>query len=161
MKRKSLKPQLTYYDIAEDITAFSSTRHGGCSQGNHGEFNVNLYCGDDPENIASNRKALCQLLKIKADRLVMPHQVHATGIAQIGKTFFRLSEEVRQEVLEGIDALMTNEPDVCIGVSTADCIPVILYDPEHHAAAVLILLFRCLVTVCPSLTVGVGMGIGL
>ena len=30
---------------------------------------------------------------------------------------------------------MTNEPDVCIGVSTADCIPVLLYDTKHHAAA--------------------------
>ena len=136
MKRKNSKPQLTYYNLAEGITAFSSTRHGGYSQDNHGEFNVNLYCGDDPDNIAANRKALCQLLKIKDDRLVMPHQVHATGIAQIGKTFFRLSDEVRRQVLEGIDALMTNEPNVCIGVSTADCIPIILYDPEHHAAAV-------------------------
>ena len=136
MRKKILKPQLTYYDIAEGVTAFSSTRHGGYSQGPHGEFNVNLYCGDEPEDIASNRKALCQLLKIDKDRLVMPHQVHATGIAQIGKTFFRLSEEVRKQVLEGIDALMTNMTGVCIGVSTADCIPIILYDPEHHAASV-------------------------
>lgn len=136
MRKKSLKPQLTYYNIAEGITAFSSTRHGGVSQGNHGEFNVNLYCGDDPDDIAQNRKALCQLLKIKDDRLVMPHQVHTTGIAQIGNTFFRLSDEVRRQVLEGIDALMTNLSGVCIGVSTADCIPIILYDSEHHAAAV-------------------------
>lgn len=129
-------PSLTFYDIAEGVTAFSSTRHGGYSQGHHGEFNVNLYCGDDPADIAENRKALCRLLKIDHDRLVMPHQVHATGIAQIGKTFFRLSEEVRRQVLEGIDALMTNMPGVCIGVSTADCIPIIIYDPEHHAASV-------------------------
>ena len=136
MRKKSLKPQLTYYNIAEGITAFSSTRHGGVSQGNHGEFNVNLYCGDDPDDIAQNRKALCQLLKIKDDRLIMPHQVHTTGIAQIGNTFFRLSDEVRRQVLEGIDALMTNLSGVCIGVSTADCIPIILYDSEHHAATV-------------------------
>lgn len=135
-KTKSLKPQLAYYNIAEGVTAFSSTRHGGYSKGNYGEFNVNLYCGDDPEDIAANRKALCQLLKIGSDRLVMPHQVHTTGIAQIGQTFFRLKEEVRHQVLEGIDALMTNIPGVCIGVSTADCIPVIIYDPEHHAASV-------------------------
>ena len=136
MRAKSLKPQLTYYDIAEGITAFSSTRHGGYSEGTHGEFNVNLYCGDTPEAITANRKALCQLLRIKTDRLVMPHQVHTTGIAQIGRTFFRLSEEVRRQVLEGIDALMTNIPGVCIGVSTADCIPIIIYDPEHRAASV-------------------------
>ena len=136
MKRRILKPQLTYYDLAEGITAFSSTRHGGVSQGNPGEFNVNLYCGDAPENIVENRQALCHMLKIGNDRLVMPHQVHGTGIAQIGKTFFRLSEEVRRQVLEGIDALMTNLPNVCIDVSTADCIPIIVYDPEHHAASV-------------------------
>lgn len=136
MRAKLLKPQLTYYDIAESVTAFSSTRHGGYSQGHHGEFNVNLYCGDEPGDIEKNRKALCQLLKIGSDRLVMPHQVHTTGIAQIGKTFFKLSDEVRRQVMEGIDALMTNMPDICIGVSTADCIPIILYDPEHHAAAV-------------------------
>ncbi len=129
-------PLLTFYDLAPDVLAFSSTRHGGYSQGNYGEFNVNLYCGDDPEDIADNRKALCQLLHIDKDRLVMPHQVHETGIAQIGKTFFRLSEEVRTQVMEGIDALMTNEKGVCIGVSTADCIPIIIYDPEHHAASV-------------------------
>ena len=81
MKAKSLKPELTYYDIAEGVTAFSSTRHGGYSKGSCGEFNVNLYCGDTPETIAANRKALCQLLKIGADHLVMPHQVHTTGIA--------------------------------------------------------------------------------
>ena len=136
MRAKSLKPELTYYDIAEGVTAFSSTRHGGYSEGPHGEFNVNLYCGDAPDTIAANRKALCKLLRIKDDRLVMPHQVHTTGIAQIGRTFFRLSADVRRQVLEGIDALMTNIPGVCIGVSTADCIPIILYDPEHRAASV-------------------------
>lgn len=137
MRNKPVKPQLTYYDIAEGVTAFSSTRHGGYSQGNHGEFNVNLYCSDDPEDIAENRKALCRMLKIPVDRLIMPHQVHQTGIVQIGKTFLRLSDEVRRDVLEGIDALMTNLPGVCIGVSTADCIPIILYDPGHHAASVI------------------------
>jgi len=35
--------------------------------------------------------------------------------------------------LEGYDALMTNVEEVCIGVSTADCIPVLLYDPRQRA----------------------------
>ena len=38
-------------------------------------------------------------------------------------------------VLEGVDALITNVPGVCIGVSTADCIPILLYDAEHRATA--------------------------
>lgn len=130
------EPQLTYYQIADRVTAFSSTRHGGVGQGNYGAFNVNRYCGDTPEAIAENRSSLCKLLGINDDRLIMPHQVHGTGITQIGPTFFLLSEEIRQTALEGIDALMTRLPGVCIGVSTADCIPIIIYDSEHHAASV-------------------------
>ena len=130
------EPQLTYYQIADRVTAFSSTRHGGVGQGNYGTFNVNRYCGDTPETIAENRSSLCKLLDISDDHLIMPHQVHGTGITQIGRTFFLLSEEIRQTALEGIDALMTNLPGVCIGVSTADCIPIIIYDSEHHAASV-------------------------
>ena len=130
------EPQLTFYDIAASVTAFSSTRHGGVSEGSYGTFNVNAYCGDDIEHIARNREALCKLLHIKPDHLIMPHQVHGTGITQISKTFFLLSEDIRRSVTEGIDALITNVPGVCIGVSTADCIPIIIYDPEHHAAGV-------------------------
>lgn len=130
------EPQLTYYKIADRVTAFSSTRHGGVGQGNYGAFNVNRYCGDAPETIEKNRSSLCKLLGISKDHLIMPHQVHGTGVTQIGRTFFLLSEEIRQTALEGIDALMTNLPGVCIGVSTADCIPIIIYDPEHHAAGV-------------------------
>lgn len=131
-----IKPQLAFYDIAPELLAFSSTRHGGYSQGNYGAFNVNLYCGDRPEDIEDNRKALCQLLKIDQDHLIMPHQVHGTSVTQIGRTFFLLKKELRQTVLEGVDALITNVPNVCIGVSTADCIPLIIYDGEHHAAGV-------------------------
>lgn len=131
-----MTPELHYYHIAENVTAFSTTRHGGYSQGNYGELNVNLYCGDTPEAIAKNRKLLCKALAVAEDRLVMPHQVHDTGVSQIGKTFFLLSEDIRKQVLEGIDALITNMKHICIGVSTADCIPIIIYDPEHHAAGV-------------------------
>lgn len=130
------EPQLHDYDIASNVTAFSSTRHGGVSEGNYASFNVNAYCGDNPEHIAQNRKTLCKKLHIKSDHLIMPHQVHGTGVTQISKTFFLLSEDIRRTALEGIDALITNVPGVCIGVSTADCIPIIIYDPEHHAAGV-------------------------
>ncbi len=38
-------------------------------------------------------------------------------------------------MLEGVDALITDQRGVCIGVSTADCIPALLYDEVHHAVA--------------------------
>lgn len=126
-------PVLRYYDIAPGVVAFSSTRKGGCSQGNYGEFNVNEYCGDDNEAIANNRNALCRELGIDGDKLIMPHQVHGIEIRQVAKDFLNLSIETRRMVLDGVDAVMTDVRGVCIGVSTADCIPILLYDSEHNA----------------------------
>ena len=118
-------PSLQYYHIAEGLTAFSSMRQGGYSEGCYGEFNINRYCGDSDEAIRRNREALCHLLGITDNHLLMPHQIHKAEIAVV--------DEQRDIDLEGYDALMTNVEEVCIGVSTADCIPVLLYDKKQRA----------------------------
>lgn len=130
---KPISPKLTYYDLAPDVVAFSTTRQGGCSTGNYASMNINRYCGDDETHIANNREALCRLLDLSNDHLIMPHQTHDTRVVCINQRFLSLTTEERQAALEGVDALMTNVPDVCIGVSTADCIPLLLYDPQHRA----------------------------
>jgi len=130
-----IQPILLDYNLHEDVVAFSTTRRGGFSTGAYGEFNINRYCGDDAEAIRKNRALLCQQLGISDDRLIMPHQVHLAQSARIDEAFLALSEEDRQTRLEGIDAVMTHLTDVCIGVSTADCIPLLVYDPRQHAVA--------------------------
>ncbi len=115
--------------------AFSTTRKGGVSQGKYGEFNINEYCGDEADCIARNRELLAGELGIPADRILLPHQVHGVEVRRIGEDFLSLAEADRKEVLEGVDAVVTDVPEVCIGVSTADCIPVLLYDGAHHATA--------------------------
>ena len=128
-------PRLQYYPMGDGVTAFSSTRQGGYSEGRFGEFNINHYCGDDEEAIRKNREALCQLLHISDDRLLMPHQVHLTEVAVVNEELLLLPAEKQHQALEGIDAIMTDRVGVCIGVSTADCIPVLLYDKRHHAVS--------------------------
>ena len=128
------KPVLQYYPLGEGVTAFSSTRQGGYSEGRYGEFNINRYCGDSEESIKRNREALCQLLGIEDHSLLMPHQVHLAEIAVVDRAMLTLPTEEILQKLDGIDALMTNEAGVCIGVSTADCIPVLLYDPIRRAS---------------------------
>ena len=130
-----VQPRLQFYPMGDGVTAFSSTRQGGYSEGRYGEFNINRYCGDDEEAIRKNREALCQLLHISDERLLMPHQVHLTEIAVVDENLLRLPADEQQEALEGIDAIMTDRVGVCIGVSTADCIPVLLYDKRHHAVS--------------------------
>ena len=55
--------------------------------------------------------------------VLQPHQTHSTRVEVIG------SPDVSRDDLQGVDALVTDLRGVAIGVRTADCIPVLLYDP--------------------------------
>ena len=129
------QPVLNYYNLSDDVKAFSTTRHGGVSEGNYASLNINEYCGDSKANTDANRLLLANELGIDDNHIIMPHQTHGVESRIIGEEFATLPDGVKKMLLEGVDAVMTNIPGMCIGVSTADCIPVLLYDEEHHAAA--------------------------
>lgn len=126
---------IRYYDVSPSVTAFSTTRHGGFSHGAHGGFNINRYCGDDEACIDKNLALLASELGVDKANVIMPHQTHGTETRLISRDFLSLGQATQQMILEGVDALMTDVPGACIGVSTADCIPIIIYDPEHRATA--------------------------
>lgn len=138
--------ELLNYSLAPGVVAFSTTRRGGWATGDAAEdgdggpggsyddFNINGYCGDSEEHTRCNREVLCRQLGIGDDRLITPHQTHETRVGCIDDAFLALGAEERRVALEGVDALMTSVRGVCIGVSTADCIPLLLYDPVRGAA---------------------------
>lgn len=133
MSSEALHP--TYYNIADGVVAFSTTRHGGVGEGNYASFNINPYCGDTAEHVVANRQLLAAELSVDERRIILPHQTHGIATRIIDSEFLALPESARIAQLEGIDALLTDVSGVCIGVSTADCIPVALYDADHHAVA--------------------------
>lgn len=135
MYKINMQPELKYYTLADGVTAFSTTRQGGVSQGNYGELNINAYCGDNPTAIQKNRQLLAEELAIADEDIIMPHQVHHADNRVIDKSFLALTPEKRKAALEGIDSMTTDLPGICIGISTADCVPVLLYDPVRHATA--------------------------
>lgn len=63
------------------------------------------------------------------DGVIQPHQIHSDHILIIS------NRNIRREDLYGIDALITNLIDCPIAVRTADCVPILLYDPENNAIA--------------------------
>lgn len=128
-----VEPILTYYDLGPDVTAFSTTRHGGYSKGHYGSFNINRYCGDDATNVERNTELLCRKLCIKPRDLIMPHQEHTTEVKLVNETLLEKDDVGRAAFLEATDGLLTSERGVCIGVSTADCLPVLLFDPVGRA----------------------------
>lgn len=131
-----LTPQLlTYRFSSPRITAFSTLRQGGVSTGPYAAFNIAPHCGDTPAHVRTNHSLLARHIGLSPERIILPHQVHQTRLLRIDSNFFDLDDEARAASLEGVDALCTDMADVCIGVSTADCIPILLADTEHHAIA--------------------------
>lgn len=128
-----MTPVLKCYHISPDVMAFSTTRHGGYSKGRYASFNANAYCGDDAEAVLKNRKALCAELNISQNSLIIPHQTHGTVIRQIDKRFVEMQTEDRLREIEGVDGVMTDLSRICVSVSTADCIPILLYDKLSKA----------------------------
>jgi len=93
----------------------------------YGELNLCDYVGDSPEHVRDSRRRVAEALSIDVGCLCFPRQVHGSEIAVIDA-----SSPVDIEA----DALITSQPGLCIGVSTADCVPILLADIRLRAIAV-------------------------
>lgn len=118
--------QLLKYNTGDNIAAFSTMRGEG--SGNYGGFNITHYCGDSEEHVAHCRAALCAFLGIDDKSLILPRQTHGNKVLCIDSNFTALPHVEQQGKLYGVDAVITSLPRTCIGVSTADCIPLLLRD---------------------------------
>lgn len=113
------------------FSAFFTYRGDMCdAESPYAGFNVCHYTGDSPEHISHCRTLLCGHLGIDEEALVVPRQTHSTNVAVIDHIPFDGKE------LEGIDALVTSLDNVVIGVSTADCVPVVLGDIDSGVIGV-------------------------
>ena len=114
------------YSLDNRVRAFSTTRKGGVSTGNYSSFNISHYCNDRLKNVQENRNRLSLLLDIPSERIIVPRQVHLTAVQAV-------TSHTKNTDLEDIDAVITNERQLCIGISTADCVPILLYDTTKQA----------------------------
>lgn len=99
-------------------------RHGGVSKGGYHSLNVGGGTGDDPKNVAENRRRLFETLNIK--QWVGGQQVHGNAVVCV--------KDVNQDVGE-CDALITDRKEIGLMIKHADCQSAILYDPMHRAVA--------------------------
>lgn len=118
-----------------NISHFVTTRHGGCSRGAYASFNCSPYSGDEADKAQANRETLCRALDLSLRQLVIPYQTHGTKVLAVNDEFAGASIERQQEMLYGVDALITRQPGYCLCISTADCVPVLLYDRKHEVIA--------------------------
>jgi YfiH family protein len=92
------------------------------SQAPYDSFNLGAGVGDDPEAVAANRKRLAGELGLTPDRLVWMEQVHGRNAVVV--------DGPGDTPVEVTDALVTAVPGLALVVLVADCVPVLLADPE-------------------------------
>lgn len=118
------------------VTAAVSTRCGGRSQGVFSALNMSFASGEQPDTIRANRRAYLQALHIDAAQIVCCNQVHGIHVEAVGKDACGRGALTRDTAIADCDGLITNESQVPLTMNFADCTPLLLVDPVHHAIAV-------------------------
>ena len=113
-----------------------STRKGGVSQGIFASLNLGLTRGDDPEHVRENyRRFLSAVGTMDKTTFAMCNQVHGDTVRAI--TTADVKSDLYGKLHYEADGMMTAIPGVALVVFSADCIPVLLYDPVRRVIAAL------------------------
>ncbi|HBG56899.1 peptidoglycan editing factor PgeF [Proteiniphilum sp. UBA1028] len=138
MRPHSQYRNLLQFDLLseeKEIVHFSTTRTGGVSNGTYASFNMGNFSDDNPLNIYENRQILSRMFYMSMDQFIIPHQTHGTRVLPIDDSFFALDHAASIETMYGVDATISQKRGVFLCATTADCIPIILYDKQREAIA--------------------------
>jgi len=115
--------------IAPLISAVLATRHGfftragGVSEGPYASLNCSLSGKDSRDAVMENRARVARALGADPAALVGLTQVHGTAVATVTQPWAAGQGPAA-------DAMVTNIPGIALGIVTADCAPVLFWDPE-------------------------------
>lgn len=107
------------------LVAAESTRHGGVSREAYSSQNLGINTNDDPTHIAENRRQFLANWHLTEAELASSYQVHGTAV--------RVA--MQGERTHGFDAIITNKPGLLVGVTVADCTPILVYDSQNKVVA--------------------------
>lgn len=110
-----------------------STRLGGVSEGMWSSLNLGVSRGDDPDHVRENQRRFLAAIGAGGGKLVMSNQVHKDEVRVVTSADWK--DDPYEKVTYEADGLMTAMPGVALMVFTADCLPVLLYDPVRRVVA--------------------------
>ena len=99
------------------------TRDGGVSKGIYAGLNGGIGSNDDPADVAENRKRMAADMGVDVGHFLTAHQIHSPDVAVATKPW---DLESRPRV----DAMVTATPGLALGVTTADCGPILFADSK-------------------------------
>jgi YfiH family protein len=98
------------------------TREGGVSKGIYASLNGGVGSSDDPEKVQENRRRMAEALSVAPDALISVYQVHSPDAVVVEGPW--ATERPKA------DAMVTSVPGLALGVTTADCGPVLFADAQ-------------------------------
>jgi len=110
-----------------------STRLGGVSPAPWDSMNLGANRGDDPRNVEENFRRFCHAIGADPRSIVKNHQVHGRLVRPVTAEDVEASPALPAQF--DADGLITDQPGLCLTVFSADCIPVLLYDPVKRVIA--------------------------
>jgi YfiH family protein len=109
-----------------------ATRAGGVSEGAYASLNLGFAVGDLRERVEENHRRLAGAVGAALEALHTVKQVHGDRVVEVGAS--EGTGTLRPPAGEA-DALWTERPEHWVGVGTADCVPILLVDPEGRRVA--------------------------
>ena len=113
------------FDQFSNLIAAESTRDGGISPAPFSSLNLSFRVGDADANVLENRKRFLGELGVDLSQLATSHQVHGDKVLYV----------IEPGDYSGFDALVTDQKNIFLAVSVADCTPVLLYDAANEVVA--------------------------
>ena len=102
--------------------AFSS-REGGVSEGIYASLNGGLGSDDDHAHVVENRRRMAQHIGVAPNNFLSVFQIHSPDVVTA-------TEPWDSGARPKADALVTNTPGLALGVTAADCGPILFADPR-------------------------------
>ena len=107
-----------------------STRKGGVSKEHLASLNLSFSVEDAKENVLENFRRIGERFGKTPEDFVLSKQSHETKVLKVG-TKDRGKGITKDRDYEGIDALITDEKGIILSCFSADCVPILFYDPIH------------------------------
>ena len=116
--------------ISKKLKKFKNIKHGffnrkgGKSTGIYKSLNCGIGSNDKKKNVLKNLNIVCKKIGCSKKKLVLLHQLHSNKFSFIDKEYKFDNKKIKA------DALITNVKNLAIGVLTADCAPILIYDQK-------------------------------
>ena len=100
------------------------SRKGGFSKGFYKSLNCGRGSSDKKKNIIKNLKYVSKKMFVKKNKLILMNQTHSSKVIEVKKNNYK--KKINS------DAIITKVKGLALGVVTADCVPIIIYDTKNE-----------------------------